>query len=302
VNRPRSALRNHVEFAAYRLARALAGMLGPRSSTSLGEALGGLFWRLGARRRGILRFNLSLAFPELDGGERINLERRVSRQFGRTLLDALRVQAMSSQELGEVVRVSGVDNIQPAAELGRGLFYLSAHIGLWELAGIVIGAVRPEEMRVINRPLDNPLLDAELARFRGMSGNIVIGKANIALGVIRQLKSGGSVGILIDQRVPKEVAVEVPFFGRPTRTHPILARMVLRTRAPVVPVFSLWEAPGRYEVRFGEPVIPDSLASSELDEVALTARYSAIVEDVIRQRPEQWLWFHDRWRHLRVPE
>jgi KDO2-lipid IV(A) lauroyltransferase len=302
VSGQRSALRNQAEFTAYRLARALAGRLGPRSSTSLGEALGGLFWRLGARRREILRFNLTLAYPELDGGERHEFERAVSRQFGRTLLDALRFQAMKAEELLEVVRVSGVDNIQPAAELGHGLFYLSAHIGLWELCGIMIGVARREEMKVINRPLDNPLLDAELARFRGMSGNIVIGKANIALGVIRQLKSGGSVGILIDQRVPKEVAVEVPFFGQPTRTHPILARMVLRTRAPVVPVFSLWEAPGRYGVRFGEPVIPDSLPSSELEEVALTARYSAIVEDVIRQRPEQWLWYHDRWRHLRIPE
>jgi KDO2-lipid IV(A) lauroyltransferase len=299
VNRPRSALRNHAEFAAYRLARALAGMLGPRSSSSLGEALGGVFWRLGARRREILRFNLSLAFPELSEDERFELERAVSRHFGRAILDGLRLQGMSAENVRRFIRVSGEHNIPPAAELGRGLFYLSAHIGLWELGGIVIGEVRPEEMKVINRPLDNPMLDAELARFRGISGNIVIGKANIALGVIRQLKRGGAVGILIDQRVGEDVAVEVPFFGQPTRTHPILARMVLRTRAPVVPMFSLWEAPGRYEVRFGEPVIPDSLASSDLDEVALTARYSAIVEAVIREHPEQWLWYHDRWRHLR---
>jgi KDO2-lipid IV(A) lauroyltransferase len=302
VSKQRSALRNRAEFTAYKLARALARRLGPRSSTRLGEFLGEFFRRLSARRAEILRFNLKLAFPELAPDELLSLERAVSRHFGRAVLDALRFQGMSSERVRESVAVSGVENIAPAAELGRGLFYMSAHMGLWELAGVMIGLLRPEEFSVINRPLDNPLLDAELARFRSISGNIAIGKANVALGVVRQLKRGGGIGILIDQRVFEDVGVVVPFFGQPTHTHPILARIVRRVRTPVVPVFALWEAPGRYHVRFGEAVIPDELEDQELDEVPLTARLTAIVEAVIRERPEQWLWYHDRWRHLRVPE
>jgi KDO2-lipid IV(A) lauroyltransferase len=137
---------------------------------------------------------------------------------------------------------------------------------------------------------------------RGQYGNLPLGKENIARGIISQLRDGGTIGILIDQRVADDVGVAVPFFGQPTPTHPILAKMSRRTSAPVVPAAALRVGPGRYVLEIHEAIVPDELDEHELDDVALTSRYSAALEWMIRRNPEQWLWYHDRWKHRRLEE
>jgi len=302
VRWPRSRFRDRVEFEIYRTVRTIAGALGPRALSGIGSVLGDLFRVFGRRRGRILRFNLSLALPGMSPDERRRLERQVARHFGRMLLEAVRIQRLSPEALLEEVTLEGSEHAAAAAELGRGIFYLTGHLGLWEVAALSIGLVRPETLRVVNRPLDNPLLEAELARLRGRFGNQTLGKQNIVRGVLSQLRDGGAVGILIDQRVAPELGVEVPFFGQRTPTHPIVGRLSARTGAPVVPAVAWWEGPGRYTLELREPIVPDHLAEDERDVVQLTARYTAELEGMIRRRPEQWLWYHDRWRHLRIDD
>jgi KDO2-lipid IV(A) lauroyltransferase len=299
VTRRRSAVRDHLEFTAYRLARATVDRCPAVVGSALGSLLGDLFWVLGIRR-GIVRFNLRLAFPEWPENTRRRLARQVARHFGRVVIDVLRFQRMGPDQFLKNVDVVGLDNAAGAATLGRGLFYLTAHLGSWEVAALTIGLVRSEPLKAVNRPLDNPLLETELARLRGRFGNLALGKRNVAREILQQLKGGGPVGILIDQKVPPEAGVAVPFFGHPAWTHSILARMVRRTGAPVVPAAALWQGPGRYVLYIHEAVVPDVLAPEELEDEPLTARFSAITEALIRDCPGQWLWYHDRWRHLRV--
>ena len=300
MSRRRSAFRNRAEYGAYLGARAVASLAGPRALAGIGALLGEAYRLTGRRRREILAFNLRLAFPELDEGGRHRLASAVSRHFGRVTLDALRVLRLSPEELLRQVDVAGRDNLRAGLARGRGIFLLSAHIGSWEVAALVAGLLIPEGFAVVNRPLDNPLLETELERLRGVFGNRALGKENITRGMVRQLRAGGAVGILIDQRTLEEEGVQVPFFGRPAWTHPALARLALRTGAPIVPIWGLWNGPGRYTVRFDPPVFPDELPESEREEVALTARLTGLIEGVIRERPEQWLWYHDRWRRLRL--
>ncbi len=302
MSKQRTALRSHLEFAGYRLAKAMTGVLSPKALARLGDFLGNIFSLTGGRRREIIEFNLRLVFPERSEAERRALEREVARHFGRAVLDAIRIQRLRPEELLETVTVSGWDHVERATALGRGVFFLTAHIGSWEVAALVTGLRMEGGLSVVNRPLDNPLLEAELDRLRRRYGNRVFGKRSIAREMIRQLGRGGGVGILIDQRVDEDVGVAVPFFGHPAWTHPILARMVRRTRAPVVPTFAVREAPGRYSLRYEAPLLVDDLPKAELEDEPLTARFMEILESAIRDRPEQWLWYHDRWRHLRLGE
>jgi len=302
MSRRRSDLRNRVEFAAYRATRAMVGSLGPRSLARVGEVLGGLFLATGSRRREILHFNLGLAYPEKSEEERLALGREVARHFGRVALDTLRLQRIDPETFVAGLDIHGEENVHTAADLGRGVLFLTAHIGLWEVAGLAAGLLLPEKVLAVNRPLDNPLLEEDVLRFRRRFGSEPLGKRNILRGILQHLKARGSVGFLIDQRVDPSVGVEVPFFGHPAWTHPIIARIVRKTSTPVVPAFALWEGPGRYSVNCLEPVIPDELSSEELEDVPLTARFSDITEQVIRRRPEQWLWYHDRWRNIRQGE
>jgi KDO2-lipid IV(A) lauroyltransferase len=250
VSKDRSAVRNRVEYAAYRVARGLTGMLSPSSLDRIGDVAGGLFTMMSGRRRQIIDFNLRLAYPDAGPGERRELARAVSRHFARAALDAIRIQRLQPRELLDEVEVSGWHHAQRALARGNGVFFLTAHIGSWEVAALVTGLQLEGGFSVVNRPLDNPLLEVELDRLRKLYGNHVFGKRNILREMLTQLRKGGGVGILIDQRVRPDQGVEVPFFGHPAWTHPILARAARKTNAPVVPAFAMRDAPGHYQLRY----------------------------------------------------
>jgi KDO2-lipid IV(A) lauroyltransferase len=302
VSKNRSALRNHVEFTAFRFARGLTGLLSPAGLARVGNVVGNFYSTLGGRRRRIIDFNLRLAFPGMSDDERRALARAVTRHFARSALDAIRLQRLHPQELLAAVDIAGMEYFESALGHGRGAFFLTAHIGSWEVAALVTGLKVEKGLSVVNRPLDNPLLEVELDRLRRLYGNRVFGKRNILREMLAQLKTGGGVGILIDQRVREEQGVAVPFFGHPAWTHPILARMTRKTGAPVVPTFALCDAPGHYRLRYETPVMVDDLPECEREDVPLTARYMAILEAAIRRNPDQWLWYHDRWKQLRLQQ
>ena len=300
MSKYRSALRNHVEFAAFRMARGMTGLLSPSALAKVGDIVGNFFASFSGRRRQIIDFNLRLAFPDMTDDERRKLAYAVTRHFARSALDAIRLQRLQPEELLASVDIVGWDNVERALSHGRGVFFLTAHIGSWEVAALVTGLKVDAGLSVVNRPLDNPLLEVELDRLRKLYGNQVFGKHNIVREVLAQLKKGGGVGILIDQRIREDQGVDVPFFGHPAWTPGILARMASKTRAPVVPTFALRDRPGRYSLRYDEPVVVDDFPDSELEAVPLTTRYMSILEAAIRENPDQWLWYHDRWKQLRL--
>jgi len=298
MSKDRSALRNRLEFGLYRVVRWVVGWLSPTTAARFGSMVGAVFYSVARRRGAIIDFNLELAFPQMPAHERRELAREVSRHFGRVAFDAVRIQGLSPDALRAEVSIEGEENLQKAIDRGQGFFLLSAHIGSWEVAALMGGLLIPGGMSVIHRPLDNPMLDAELETLRATFGNRALGKFNISREVLGEIKNGGAVGILIDQR-PRGVDFEVPFFGHPAKTHPVLARFVRKTRVPVVPIFGYWDGPAQYTVSFGELVDPTRLSDDELQDGPLTERFMSITETAIRRAPEQWLWYHDRWRQIR---
>ncbi len=294
---PRSGFRNHVELAAYRVARATVGRGGPGLTEPVGAILGSLFHRLSRRRREIIAFNLGLAYPNLTPKERGHMALRVARHFGRAILGTLRLQRMTPERLVRLVSVTGRENLDAVVHGDRGVFFLTAHLGAWEVAALIVGLHLPGGLGVVHRPLDNPLLERELESFRRQFGNRMLGKKAALRSILAEIKAGRSVGILVDQKTgPQDLGISVPFFGHPARTHSVLARVVLKTGTPVIPAFAYAERGGRFVFSLGSPVTvePDD------DVTSLTARYTEITENAIRERPEQWLWYHDRWRELRL--
>ena len=302
MSRQRSALRDRLEYIAYRLACSTAHALGPKALALVGAMLGAAYHRVGIRRRKMLEFNLALAFPELSEVERRRLGVAVARHFGIVGLDTIRLQRLSQERLLASVTVVGREHLQSVLDAERGFFFLSAHLGCWEVAALVAGLQVPGGFSVVYRPLDNRLLDVELRRLRGTYGNRMLGKRRIGREIVAELRDGRGVGILIDQRArEKDGGILVPFFGQPAWTHPIVGKMCIAFKAPVVPLWGLWDGPGRYTVRYGEPLCVDELPEAERSPEAITARLTQMTETAIRERPEQWLWYHDRWRQLRCP-
>jgi KDO2-lipid IV(A) lauroyltransferase len=293
--RRRGALRNRVEAAAASLALLLFGALPEGAAGGLGRTLGRAFRRLSRRRRELVSRNLEAAFPVMDPKQRDRLAVAVFEHFGALTAELLRMVGEPLDSVLSRVEIVGAEHARAAAESGRGVFFLTAHLGNWELGALVTATVIGP-VTVIARPLDNPLLEERLQRFRRRTGNVVQPKVDAARPILRVLRSGGVIGILADQHARPPDAVVVPFFGRPASTTSSVARLADRTEALVLPVFAVRVSGPRYRLIFEPPLDVRLLRPGERTPEAITARVNQILEERIRAHPEQWLWMHDRWR------
>jgi len=287
-------MRHRLEYWLVAVVAFLARRLPWRVVSAAGECLGLAFYALGAGRRLVALDNLAHAFPERPDRERARIARRVFRHFGRMLLELLKYGGLSPGEILARVEVEGVENGRQAYAAGRGVFFLTAHFGSWEVDGLVHALVLAP-IGVMARRLDNPRLDTMLERIRQATGNWVIYRNGGIRRALRALESGQGVAILIDQHVVGADATTVDFFGRPAATTTALAALALRTGAPVVPVFSIPTSPGRYRIVYERPV--ERPAADSADPIReFTARCTGALEAYVRRYPELWLWMHRRWR------
>ena len=295
----RSALRHRLEYMAFRVAVITLRFLPKGSAASLGRALARVFFWLAGSRRRILFKNLLAAFPEKPATEIAAIASGCVQTLGATFLDFLEASALPRQDLLDRAPVTGLEHLAAARARGQGVLLLMAHFGGWEIGALAIGLLGETVFGVV-RPLDNPLLEAELGRRRSRFGNHPIAKKDAAKEVLRAMRANQSVVMLIDQNVLEQEAVFVPFFGRPAATTPSLALFQLKTGAAVVPVFTWPIGHGRYETRFEPPIWPEEFDLPGADRAErvrrATARYMQVTEAAIRKKPTAWLWMHNRWR------
>jgi KDO2-lipid IV(A) lauroyltransferase len=210
--------------------------------------------------------------------------------IARLLRTFARLPRLTPQNISSLIRYDGLDNFQTALARGRGVLVATAHLGNWELSAFA-HAWMTAPMHIVVRPLDNPRLDVFVERYRALSGNHIIEKRDAARGILKALKSGDAVGILIDQNTTLDQGVFIDFFGKKACAGTAFAKLAHHSGAAVVPGFALWsQEENRYVLRF-YPEIPMSG-----DVVEDTQRIHSQLESVIRQYPDQWLWIHRRWK------
>jgi len=201
-----------------------------------------------------------------------------------------RFPSLNRENIHRVIRYEGLENYTAAKAKGRGVLVATAHLGNWELSAFA-HALMTEPMHIVVRPLDNPRLDAWVERRRALSGNRIIRKKEAAREILRALKAGEAVGILIDQNVVASEGVFVDFFGRKACAGTGFVKLAHHSRAPVIPGFALWEPKEQmYILRF----YPEIEMTGDV--AADTQSVHSFLESVIRQYPDQWLWVHRRWK------
>jgi len=292
---PGVRLAQRVLAASARLVARGAARLSPGAGRRLGAALGQLaFWALPGRRRVALA-NLAEALgSELDARARVKVAQANFRHLGVTAVECCRLFFGPPGDLLGRVRVEGVEHIKAALADGRGVFYLGAHFGNWELLAVA-HRLTGFPLSVVVRPLDNPFLEALLTQGRERSQVRLIYKRAAIRGVTTALARGECVGVLLDQNAGRH-GVFVPFFGRPASTSRTLAVLALRTGAPVVPAFIRRLPDGDHAVTI-EPALPIVRTGDRERDVELnTARFTAVIERHVRAQPEQWFWVHRRWK------
>jgi Kdo2-lipid IVA lauroyltransferase/acyltransferase len=254
-----------------------------------------LFYHVAPRQRLIAAYNLRRAFPDKSDDEILRIVRGVYRNMGIVAAEFFDIPRITKENIEELVEVEGLEHCLKALEKGLGVLFFTAHFGNWELAAAAVSLlVKP--VGVIYRPLDSAILDRIVLRGRSATGNIPIPKERAMRPMLRHLKQNGILGILIDQNVAWYEGVFVDFFGRPACTTNGLALLALHTGAPVLPGFMARLPDGRYRLVLGPEVEVIDTGDHEADILANTHRFTGVIEETVRQYPEQWLWVHQRWK------
>ena len=289
-------MRERLEYALLWPWIKLLGIL-PRSlARTIGISLGLTVYAVHGRLRRVGFRNLTIAFPEMSQPDRRRIVRGEFISLGRQLAEVCLFPRYTKENVSRTVVYEGFENFERAYARGKGVLFLTGHIGAWELSAFA-HSIQGHPLSIVMRSLDNPYVDALIQRYRTMHGNRTVDKDNFVRGLLSAMKAGETVGILMDTNMTPPQGVFVDFFGIPACTASGLARIALRTDAAVVPGFTVWDKTLRkYVLHFEPPVALIRTADNESDIIANTAKFTKVLENIIRQYPDQWLWVHRRWK------
>ncbi len=254
-----------------------------------------LFYHIGTKSRLITLHNLMRSFPEKDTKEIIKIAKGVYRHFAIVVAEFFDLPYMTKDNIHKWVDVEGVENFQAGIAKGKGMLSIVAHFGNWELMTIA-GPMYLKPMYIVYRPLDNHVIDNIVEYVRTMQGNDMIPKGGSGKRIMELLRENNLIGILSDQNVAHYEGVFVDFFGRTACTGVGLAVMAMRSGAPVLPAFMARQKSGKYKFIIKPTIEAVCTDNYENDLVVNTQRFTKIIEEVIREYPDQYFWFHQRWK------
>jgi len=289
-------MRERIEFwLVLAVARSLGRM--PRGLARLfADALACAVYRAFSRLRRVGTRNLELAMPDLSAQDCNRVLRGVFRHLGWQLVEFCRMPRYTAENTRGWLRTEGLEHYLAAQAKGKGVLVLTGHLGAWELSSFY-HSLMGHPMNMVIRRLDNRLLDDFVNGIRCMHGNRVLPKDDFGRGLLTAMRSGGTVGILMDTNMTPPQGVFARFFGQTACTASGLAHVALKTGAAVLPGFVLWEPTERqYVLNFGPELVFARTGNAEADILAATQQCNDTLEAWIRRYPDQWLWIHRRWK------
>jgi KDO2-lipid IV(A) lauroyltransferase len=289
-------MRFRLEYALVWCVVKSIGLLPRPLARALAILLGQLIYLFHGKLRRVGLRNLTLAFPDMSEPQRRKILRSVFTSLGRQLAEVCLFPRYTRENVPDVVIYDGFENFDRAFGRGKGVLFLTAHLGGWELSAFA-HSIYGHPLSFLMRPLDNPYLDRMMRDYRTLHGNQSIDKDDPTRGLLRALKEGKVVGFLMDTNMTPQQGIFVDYFGIPACTASGLARIALRTDAAVVPGFTLWDSRlGKYILRFDPALTLIRTGDLEADLAANTQLFTKVIEDFVRRYPDQWLWVHRRWK------
>jgi len=293
--------RHRIEFFAARSVLGFLGWLPHRLARGVCAFLAVLSYAFWPHLRRVGLFNLRIAFPDWSDDQRRKVLLGEFRNLGRMLADFAHFPHLNRQNIERLVIYDGFENYDEARKKGRGIIFLTAHFGNWELGSFAHG-VYGYPCNFVVREMDNPLIDELINRFRCASGGRAIEKREFARQVLRAFERNEAVGILMDQNMLAGEGTFVDFFGLPASTTTGPARVARRTGAAVILGLVIWDSKlKKYRLRFDR--VDWIKCEDPEEEIAVnTANFTRRIEEYIRRYPDQWLWVHRRWKTRPIGE
>lgn len=271
---------------------------GGRAARFAGAVFGALWYAVDRRHRKTAEENIRLALG-VNGKAARQIARANFRHLARVFAEFFTLARINAQNIDRFIEPHGVDHIRRSLEKKRGVLILTSHFGNWEWMAYAAPFFLPTRLHIVARPIRPEALNRWVTAMRERSGNRVITKQHALIHALKALKRNEIVGFLMDHNAGKKTGVWAPFFGGYVLTHKTLAHIALKTGAPVHPVFNRRIPDGRYRIDVGPEIPPPLSGSAEERADAMTAAFNQIIENEIRQTPEQWYWIHRRFRRFR---
>ncbi|WOE71179.1 lipid A biosynthesis lauroyl acyltransferase [Hydrogenimonas thermophila] len=261
------------------------------------KGLARLAYFLDAKHRHIAKVNLDLAFEDsLNETEKREIIKKVYENLLFNLADFVKNQGISKEELLSKVKFENVEVIENAKKSGKPIIFMTAHYGNWELLALAIAA-KFGPLSVVGRPLDSKVMNKILERNRKQFDIEVIPKKGAMRPLIKALKNGRSVGLLVDQNTSDNDGVLIDFFGKKARHTPAVSILAKRMNAIIIPAFIQTDDHKVYTISFYTPLKIKNSGNNEEDILENIQAQANITEQVICQKSEEWFWLHKRWKN-----
>ncbi len=293
-------IRHLSEYLALRVLVFVLNMLPERTIGRIAGVLGFLWYYLDPKHRHIALKNISYAFPEMDEDTRRRIVRQSYGNILATFISFPRIAALNASRVDRHFDFQCTENYEHAKNMGKGVFLLTGHLGNWELAAAA-HSIKNGGLIAVAKDIHNPYIDAYIKALRRSAGIEVVRPRNAVFRLLRALKHGKTIAMLLDQNTLRHEAVFVKFFNRPAATQYAMALMALKTGAAVVPGYIV-KNPVRkgYIIRYEEPIIPTDDGDREQAVVNWTQCFTSVLERLIKYMPAQWFWVHDRYKTART--
>ncbi|RKY79972.1 hypothetical protein DRQ00_02740 [candidate division KSB1 bacterium] len=270
-------------------------LISRRRALQVLENLGRLtYYLVPSVRRSIIK-HLEIAFgQEKTEAEIRQMAKQVLVDLGRNAVDAIRLPIYSREQIEQIVKIEGKENIDQALQKRHGVLLVTGHIGNWELMAATI-AMQGYPLYVIGATLYDKRLDRIVVNNRMRAGYYNIPRGNSAKKILKTLRQNAILGILIDQDTRVD-GVYVDFFGRPAHTPIGPVVLALKTKAPIVPLAIQMQPDYTHCIRIEKEVPLEVTGNRQHDLEVNTQRITTILENFIRRHPTQWVWMHERWK------
>jgi KDO2-lipid IV(A) lauroyltransferase len=292
-----------VAYFIYLLVRGisfLVNLLPESFALWVGRQMGNVAYYLDLEHRNVALQNLGIAFgQEKSEQERRSIAKKSFQNMGMMVIEFLRIPGMDMEAIKRKVSVEGLEGALKLLEKKRGGLLLIGHFGNWDLMGIMSKVIQIPILAIAKPIKGNEKLYRFILGIRDKAGLKIVSPENATQKVMEALSKNWLVAVLIDQRAKRSRAVWVEFFGKKAPTTRGLAVMAIKSGAPVVPAFMIRNGFQKHRLVVKEEVELALTGDMEKDVEVNMQRFTGVLESMIREYPDQWLWFHRRWERRR---
>jgi KDO2-lipid IV(A) lauroyltransferase len=288
-------IKNNIVYRGAVILLVLINIIPRRCALFIGEALGLAAYLLIGRERHKALTNIDRAYRnEISYRRKKEIVRRCFVTFGRSTVEVMRMRRHFHEEMQPAIEVIGLQKLEAAYHRGKGIIAFTGHIGNFELLATWV-AQHGYKSAVIGRELYDKRLDKMLVANRAALGLVNVRTDDSPRKILRLLRDGYAIGFLIDTDSYRVAGELTPFYGRLAKTPTGPTELGLLAGAAFVPMFCLSFPGGKYKLIFGDELVPESKERSRENVYRITSHMTRIIEGLIREYPEQWIWMHNRW-------